>query len=93
MFIGNIPEKVIADKSGHKSIKGLRFYEKTSALQEQVAGEVVSGANTTVVKDEPDRVDEKCDHDKRPETVNPAHTFPGTLNNCTINFHYDTITF
>ena len=37
MFTGNIPEKVIADKSGHKSIKGLRFYEKTSVLQEQVA--------------------------------------------------------
>ena len=28
MFNGSIPEKVIAEKSGHKSIKALRCYEK-----------------------------------------------------------------
>ena len=37
MFNGSIPEKVIAEKSGHKSIKALRCYEKTSLQQEQVA--------------------------------------------------------
>ena len=34
MFNGNIPEKVIAEKSGHKSTKALRCYEKTSFKQE-----------------------------------------------------------
>ena len=42
---------MIAHKSGHKSITGLRFYEKTSTLLEQIAGEVVSGTNITIVKD------------------------------------------
>ena len=35
MFEGKIPEKVIADKSGHKSIQGLRCYERISVKQDQ----------------------------------------------------------
>ena len=55
-------------KSGHKSINGLK---KTSALQEKVAGEVIIGINTTVVKDKPHCVDENRGRDKKPEAVNP----------------------
>ena len=31
MYGGGIPEKVIIEKSGHKSIKALRTYERTTA--------------------------------------------------------------
>jgi len=37
MYNGNIPEKVIAEKSGHKSIEGLRCYEKHQ-LNNKLAG-------------------------------------------------------
>ena len=50
MLNGSIPEKVIAEKSGHESIKALRCYEKSSLKQEQVAGQLISG--TDVPKEE-----------------------------------------
>ena len=41
MFKADIPEKIIAEKSGHKSLKALRMYEHTSSLQEQATGVAV----------------------------------------------------
>ena len=35
MHNGNIPEKVIAEKSNHKSIKGFKCYERTSVDKQQ----------------------------------------------------------
>ena len=43
MYEGGIPENLISEKSGHKSIKALRCYESTSAQQEKVAGLMISG--------------------------------------------------
>ena len=33
-FRGDVPEKLIMEKSGHRSLEGVRQYERTSALQE-----------------------------------------------------------
>ena len=41
MFKTDVPEKIIAEKSGHKSLKALRMYECTSSLQEQATGVVI----------------------------------------------------
>ena len=41
------------------------------------AGEVISGTDTTVIKEEPDHVSENM----KSEATNPAHTFSETLNN------------
>ena len=38
MFKADVPEKIVAEKSGHKSLKALRMYEHTSLLQEQATG-------------------------------------------------------
>ena len=37
MFEGGVPEKIISEKSGHKSIKALRTYERTTADQDRAA--------------------------------------------------------
>ena len=34
MFCGDVPEKLIMERSGHRSLEGVRQYEGTSALQE-----------------------------------------------------------
>ena len=83
MFNGNIPEKIIAEKSGHKSTKALRCYEKTSLKQEQVAGQLISGAD--IPKEEPTTTKKG----QEPAKPNPVHNFSCTLNNCTINIHYN----
>ena len=41
MYEKGVPEKIIADKSGHKSMKALRSYEHTSFMQEKAAGECI----------------------------------------------------
>ena len=38
MFKADGSEKIIAEKSGHKSLKALRMYERTSSMQEQATG-------------------------------------------------------
>ncbi len=38
MFNKGVPEKLIAEKSGHRSLKALRVYERTSVSQEKSAG-------------------------------------------------------
>ena len=83
MVNGSIPERVIAENSGHKSIKSLRCYEKTSFKQEQVAGQLIIG--TDVPKEEPTMTKKK----QEPAKPNPVHEFSGTLNICTINIHYN----
>lgn len=93
MFEGKIPEKVIADKSGHKSIQGLRCYERISVEQDQAAGKLINGINKSVVdkefKSDSDTVAHSSKENSCKSSTDPAaQTFTGTLNNCTINIVY-----
>ena len=96
MFEGKIPEKVIADKSGHKSIQGLRCYERISVKQDQAAGELINGINKPVIENELKSDSDTTAHSSKENgckgstsaTAGHAQTFTGTLNNCTINIMY-----
>ena len=46
MFNAGVPEKVIADCTGHRSTKGLWQYKHTSAEQLQAAGLAVANETT-----------------------------------------------
>lgn len=84
MYNENIPEKMIAEKSGHKSIKGLRCYERTSVEQQQAAGRAISG----ISKEE--SVDNGMVKTSTKAADNQLQAFSGgTLNNCTINITYN----
>ena len=89
MFNGSIPEKVIAEKSGHKSIKALRCYEKTSLQQEQVAGHMISGIDVPKEEANLETATSALKKDQDSAKPNPVHEFSGTLNNCTVNIHYN----
>ena len=41
MYNRGVPEKLIAEKSGHKSLKALRVYECTSKVQEKSPGQCI----------------------------------------------------
>lgn len=53
MFNAGITEKVIAEQSGHRSLKALRLYEKTSVEQEQLAGESIAKDIRKAIKKSP----------------------------------------
>ena len=80
MFNKGVPEKVIAEKSGHRSLEALRCYEHTSSELEKAAGKMIANPEEefSVGKSE------------RKEVPSAAQNIPGisgSMENCTINFN------
>ena len=42
LFPDDVPEKVIQERTGHRSLAGLRAYERTTEDQERTAAKVLS---------------------------------------------------
>ena len=40
-----VPEKVIQQRTGHRSLDSLRVYERTSTQQQQAASNILSGSH------------------------------------------------
>ena len=87
MYKAGVAENIFSEKSGHRGIKGLRAYEKTSITQEKIAGAVINATvdlpTTLEVKARPSR-DLEDNTDMKPSFKLP--TFSG-LQNCTLNFY------
>ena len=48
MFRAGVPEKIIQERTGHRSVKALRTYERTTATQRlSVANVLSSSSNMT----------------------------------------------
>lgn len=97
MFKADVPEKIIAEKSGHKSLKALRMYEQTSSLQEQAAGvAIINGGHHSDFKLDSSEM-EKSDNNASASgqgkssrsDISPFQlpTFSGKLEDCTININ------
>ena len=84
MFASGIPEKVIAEFTGHKSSKALQVYERTTGEQVKKAELAISNQESMLPAKVPDDVpDVKPDFDK----VKNLPTFSGNLSGCTININ------
>ena len=94
MFKADIPEKIIAEKSGHRSLKALRMYEHTSSLQEQATGVVIINSGQVSYSDgeseeNSDKVNmDKSGQEKSQKSPPQVPTFTGKLENCTININF-----
>ena len=73
---------MIAERSGHRSLKVLRTYEKTSVEQEQLTGQSIAKDISETDK----KLSQASEPQKGPESL--SHTFLGTLSNCIININY-----
>ena len=49
MFSGGVPEKLIADKTGHRTLQALRRYEKTDPVMEKYVDAVISNPEAKFV--------------------------------------------
>ena len=82
-FNGEIDEKIIAEASGHRSLKALRAYEHTYQLKLQNASRIINEES------KPQQGDKKQDlglgQDGATTSVIPGHAFSGSFSNCTIN--------
>ena len=81
MFNQGVPEKIIAEKSGHRSIDGLRAYERVSTDSDKAASSIISDP-TKSFKD-------LKSEDQKDRLIGLPSTLPGFsgCNNCTINFN------
>ena len=95
MFKADISEKIIAEKSGHKSLKALQMYEHISSRQEQATGvAIINGGQASYSDGElEENSDKKPNMDKSGQEKfqkSPPQlpTFTGKLENCTININF-----
>ena len=51
MYNTGVPEKIISDISGHKSLKTLGAYERTSTTQQKMVGESLNSGKSFVEKE------------------------------------------
>ena len=85
MFASGVPEKVVSEVTGHKSLTALRTYERTSEQQQRAAGRAISSLKRELQMEK---------EELQVENVPPAENKPqlpqisGTLSNCTFNFHF-----
>ena len=49
LFQANVPEKIIQERTGHRSVKALRLYERTTEKQHQDVSEVLSARSEVSV--------------------------------------------
>ena len=84
LFNLDVPEKIIQDKSGHRSLTGLRAYEKVTVEQEHNVTRILSAIDTDERKI--GQVDEKKS-DGDDDKGNKGAIFSGQLNNCVFNFY------
>ena len=52
MFQANVPEKIIQSTTGHRSIDGLRRYERISTEQHQALSRVMMSSEATTYKEQ-----------------------------------------
>ena len=102
MFAGSVPEKLVAEKTGHRSLKVLRSYERMDTRMQMAIDAVISNAtskfnaqeseneqDTELAKTVSDEIPQEKDVLTAAKPPGPVgHTFSGVMNNCTINISY-----
>jgi len=94
MFTSQVPEKIIAEKSGYRSLTALRSYEYTSWEQDRAAGRAIvsngldadsKSSVASMATMNPLQMDADT---KQSEDLFKA-AFSGKMENCTFNFYFN----
>uniref|UniRef100_A0A1X7U4V1 Uncharacterized protein n=1 Tax=Amphimedon queenslandica TaxID=400682 RepID=A0A1X7U4V1_AMPQE len=86
LFEANVPEKLIQERTGHRSIKALRLYERTTDKQHEEVSMILAK------RDEEQKYGKQQEKMSASEVTSTSMPFPtfGTLKHCTININYGT---
>ena len=79
MFRAGVPEKIIQERTGHRSLKALRLYERTTASQHQSVAKVLSAPSDVTFSSTENAKD--CGGNLSLGTV------IGSASHCVINVH------
>lgn len=91
LFSHNVPEKVIQEVTGHRSLVGLRSYEHTSMEQERNVTLMLNSMVQAEEKEEKGGIKKEMDKEQDKEEVKKemdgSTIFTGQLQNCVINLY------
>ena len=85
LFEANVPEKLIQERTGHRSLKALRFYEWTTDKQQQEISVIL--AKHPRDEETIPAVPQAVPLNLLPSSSAPCPTF-GVLHHCTVNINY-----
>ena len=90
LFSGGVPERIIQERAGHRSVEALRLYERPSEDQLRTACAVISGKENASTS--PPETTDAVESKKRSDlsVIQGASGLPSmamaTVKNCTFNF-------
>ena len=100
MFSAQVPEKIIQEQTGHRSLDAVRVYQRTSTDQQKAVSSILASANSTqyfsdklekVVETEPKfepKFVPKTGPDSCSSAPGPAGMKLEACQNCTINVNF-----
>ena len=87
-FASGIPEKVVGEVTGHRSLKALHTYEHTSEDQQRAAGLAISNVALVECNENVALVEEGKENIEEGPHVSQLPQISGNLSNCTFNFNF-----
>ena len=78
LFQAGVPEKIIQERTGHRSLKALRMYERTTTSQHIAVSNVLSAVDTSVPGLKPQVPNTMFGTVSKPQVPNPVSTTFGT---------------
>ena len=88
LYTAGVPEKIIQERTGHRSIECLRMYEHTNEKQQLAVSKVLSSTTEVNFQSEIERLEAQCSNTVPSNAVaTPGN--PMTFNNCQVNISYN----
>ena len=83
LYTAGVPEKIIQERTGHRSIESLRTYEHTSEKQQLAVSKVLTSKTEVNFQSEIKNIEAHC-------SQSFSNTTPGmSFNNCQVNINYN----
>ncbi len=86
LFQANVPEKVIQERTGHRSLEALRLYKKTTTEQHQAVAQVL-GSSATLSYESIVQKQQEITVSPRPPQMAPTLNMSG----CTVNIFFNSL--
>ena len=86
LFQANVPEKVIQERTGHRSLEALWLYEKTTTEQHQAVAQVL-GSSATLSYESVIQKQQELSVSPRPPYIQAAPTL--NMSGCTVNICFN----
>ncbi len=87
LYAAEVPEKIIQEQTGHRSIEGLRLYERTSDKQHQAVSNILSSSSTSTYHSQIAKLD--CSSQNLAMNTSSSIVPNMSYNNCQVNINFN----